>query len=205
MQFLSCTATLVAGIRQCNSCNALPQCLGAVGSATPVMHCLTAWGDGESCLPPGSVAVHCMRGHWALQLWQYTAPLPWGSRIATPAMDCHTASGQWALSVLQCTSSLPGDTWGCNSCHALPHCLAAVGSGTPAMHCHTASGQWALQLVSCNDTLPWGGGHWNSCHALPHCPGAVGSATLVIQRLTAAGSGQCNSCPGVAMPTAPRQ
>ena len=29
--------------RRCNSCNALPHCLGAVGSATPAMHCLTAW------------------------------------------------------------------------------------------------------------------------------------------------------------------
>ena len=32
------------GSGQCNSCNALPHCLGAVGSGTPTMHCLTAWG-----------------------------------------------------------------------------------------------------------------------------------------------------------------
>ena len=31
--------------KQRNSCNALPHCLGAVGSGTHVMHCLTAWGQ----------------------------------------------------------------------------------------------------------------------------------------------------------------
>ena len=41
--------------------NALPHCLGAVGSATPAMHCLTAWGQ------------------WAVELLQCTASLPWGS------------------------------------------------------------------------------------------------------------------------------
>ena len=35
--------------------------LGAAGSATPAMHCLTAWGQ------------------WAVLLLQYTAALPWGS------------------------------------------------------------------------------------------------------------------------------
>ena len=43
MQLLQCTASLSGGSGQCYSCNALPNCLGAVGSATPAMHCLTAW------------------------------------------------------------------------------------------------------------------------------------------------------------------
>ena len=38
MQLLQCTASLPSGSRQCNSCNALPHCLGAVGSATPAVH-----------------------------------------------------------------------------------------------------------------------------------------------------------------------
>jgi hypothetical protein len=51
-------ASLPRGSGQCNSCNALPHCLGAVGSRTPAMHCLTAWGQ------------------FAAQLLQCTASLP---------------------------------------------------------------------------------------------------------------------------------
>ena len=61
VELLQCTAALPGGSGQWTSCNALPHCLGAVGSAIPAMHCLTA------------------RGQWAVQLLQYTAPLPWGS------------------------------------------------------------------------------------------------------------------------------
>ena len=43
VQLLQYTAALPWGSGQCNSCNALPRCPGAVGSATPAMHCLTAW------------------------------------------------------------------------------------------------------------------------------------------------------------------
>ena len=44
-----------------NPCNALPHCLGAVGNATPAMHCLDAWGQ------------------WVVELLQCTATLPRGS------------------------------------------------------------------------------------------------------------------------------
>ena len=57
VQLLQCTAPLPGGSGECNSCNALPHCLGAVGSATPAMHCLTAWGQ------------------WVVRLLQCTAPL----------------------------------------------------------------------------------------------------------------------------------
>ena len=73
--------------------------LGAVGSATPVTHCLTAWGQ------------------WAVQLLQCTASLPGGSGqcnscnalprclgavgSATSAMHCLTALGQLAVELLQ--------------------------------------------------------------------------------------------------------
>ena len=49
------------GSRQCNLCNALPHCTGAVGSGPRAMHCLTAWGQ------------------WPVELLQCTASLPWGS------------------------------------------------------------------------------------------------------------------------------
>ena len=62
VQLLQCTATLPAGSGQCNSCNALPHCLGAVGSGTPVMHC------------------HTPQGQWAAELLQRTPSLPRGSR-----------------------------------------------------------------------------------------------------------------------------
>ena len=42
VQLRQCTASLPWGSGQWNSCNALPNCLEAVGSATPAMHCLTA-------------------------------------------------------------------------------------------------------------------------------------------------------------------
>ena len=73
--------------------------LGAVGSATPATHCLTAWGQ------------------LAVQLLQCTASLPGGSGqcnschalphclgavgSATSAMHCLTALGQLAVELLQ--------------------------------------------------------------------------------------------------------
>ena len=199
VQLLQCTAPLPWGTRQCNSCNALPHCLGAVHSATPAMHCPAAWGQR------------------AVQLLKCTASLPWGSRqcnscnalphclgavgSATPAMHCPTTWGQWAVQLLQCTAPLPWGTRQCNSCNALPHCLAAVHSATPAMHCPTAWGQRAVQLLQCTASLPWGQlavqllqctaslprGSWqcNSCNALPHCLGAVDSAAPEMHCLTA--------------------
>ena len=77
VQLLQCTAPLPWGSRQRNSCNAMPHCLGAVGSATPAMHCLTALGPVGSATP----AMHCLTawGQWTVQLLQCTASLPWGS------------------------------------------------------------------------------------------------------------------------------
>ena len=74
VQLLQCTASLPGGTGQCNSCNALPHCLGALGtmgSATPAMCCLTAWGQ------------------WAVQVGSGQCKGAVGS--ATPAMHCLTA------------------------------------------------------------------------------------------------------------------
>ena len=121
---LQCTAALSGGGGQCNFCNALPHCPGAVGSGTPAMHGLTALravGSATHC----NALPHCLGAV--------------GS--ATPAMHYPTAWGQWAVQILQCTASLPGGSGQCNSCNALPHCLGAVDSATSAMHCLTAWGQ----------------------------------------------------------------
>ena len=45
VDLLQCTALLPGGSGQWNSCHTRPHCLGAVGSATPAMHCLTALGQ----------------------------------------------------------------------------------------------------------------------------------------------------------------
>ena len=47
VQLTQCTATLLGSSGQWKFCNALPHYLGAVGSATPAMHCLTAGGTGK--------------------------------------------------------------------------------------------------------------------------------------------------------------
>ena len=61
VDLLQHTASLPGGSGQWTSFNALPHCLGAVGSATLAMHCPTALGQ------------------WAVQLLQYSAALPGGS------------------------------------------------------------------------------------------------------------------------------
>ena len=119
-QLLQCTASLPGGRGQCNPCNALPHCLGAVGSATFAMQCLTALGAVGS----GTPAMHRLTawGQWAVQLL-HTASLPWGSGqcnschavphclgavgSGTRAIHCPTAWEQWAVQLLQCTASRP--------------------------------------------------------------------------------------------------
>ena len=105
------------------SCNALPHCLGAVGSGTHVMHCHTAWGHGQwnSCNAPP----HYL-GAWAVELLQCTTTLPRGSEhwnscntlphclgvvgSATLAIHCHTVSGRWVVELLQCAGQQPRGT-----------------------------------------------------------------------------------------------
>ena len=61
MELLQRMASLSGGSGRWNSCNTRPQCLGAVGSGTLAIHCLTAWGQ------------------WAVQLLQYSATVPGGT------------------------------------------------------------------------------------------------------------------------------
>ena len=149
----------------------MPQCPGAVGSATHSIQCLTAGGQRimlflqcTASLPGGS-------GHWdscnALTHCQGAGAV----RTAPPAMRCLIASGQWAVLLLQYTASLPRGIGQWNSCKALHHSLGVLGTANPAMHCLIARGS----------------GQWNFCNALPHCLGAVGSATLATHCVTAWG------------------
>ena len=73
--------------------------------------------------------------------------------------------------LLQYTASLPRGSGQWNSCHALPHCLWAVGSAT----------------LQCIAPLPGASGHCNSHNTVPHCLGAVGSGTAATRRLAAWG------------------
>ena len=155
MQLLSCTASLLVGSGQCNSCNAPPHCLGAVGSGHPAMYCLTAWGQ------------------WAVQLLQCTAtPQAGGGQWNSCNARAHQLGGR---GIPARRRSLPKER---TSCNALPHCLGAVGSGpllcTPTL---LKGSRQAVELLKCT-ALPLGGcGLWNSYNALPHCLGADGSAT----------------------------
>ena len=56
---LQCNTTLPRGSGQCNSCNGVLRCLGAVGSGTSSMQCHVAQGQLRCPPPPGSVAMHC--------------------------------------------------------------------------------------------------------------------------------------------------
>ena len=111
VDFLQRTASPLGSSRQWNR-----HCLGAVGSATPVMHWRSADGNSWNVVP------HCLAAV--------------GS--ATLAMHCHTFSVQWAKGLLQSTATLHGGSGHWNSCNALPHHPGSVGSATPVMHCHTA-------------------------------------------------------------------
>ena len=101
------------GSGQCNFCNALPYRLGAVGSGTPATHCLTAWGQ------------------LTVQLVQYTASLPRGSRqwnTCNALPHCPGGSGQWngSNTLPQCL----GGTGQRDSCNVLPQ-GAAVFKARP--------------------------------------------------------------------------
>ena len=71
---LLCSTSLPGVSGQWNSVCVLPHYLGAVGSGTPFVHCLTALGQWAPC-------VHCLTalGQWAVELFPFTASLPWGS------------------------------------------------------------------------------------------------------------------------------
>ena len=197
VELLQCTTTLPGGSGRCNSYNALPHCLGigrrntwhalprrpgAVGSATPAMHCLTAWAQWAvellqySSSPPGLTT----SGRWAVELLQCAGPPAGGTRSRA-----HEAVAAQREKLLQRTASVHGGSGQWNSRNAVPHYLKGVGSETRAGHCHIAQGQWAVEVLQCTAKLPRGSGHCNSHNTLPHCLVAVGSTTPAMHQLTA--------------------
>ena len=198
-------------LKERNSCNVLPHCLGAVGSATLAMHSPTGWGVWAVQLLSCTATPLRGSGQWIFYkaLPHYLGAV--GS--APPAMHCLTSWGQWAVQLPQCTAtSSRGNVWahqlgGRGVVPRKRSCLKTQLSSCSALV--PAVGQWAVQLLQCAASLPGGSGQWNSCNALPHCQWAVGSATPAMHCLTAGGhwavqllqcnatlpwdSGQCNS------------
>ena len=144
LQLLQCTASPPWGSGQWNSCNALPQGLGAVGSATSAKQCPTA----------------CRQ--WAVQLLQCTASMPSGSRQCNSCNAPPHCLGAVGSGTPATTASTPGGSGQCNFRNALPQGLRAVGTGPLAIHCLTALGQWALDLLHYTASLPGGNGQCNS-------------------------------------------
>ena len=153
-----CTASLLRGSGLWNCCNALPHCLGAVGSVTPAMHCLTT----------------CEQ--WEAELLLCSATLTGGSGLwnccnALPHCLGAVSRGTPSRGLPHCLGARSSET----PAHAPPHCSGVVGSGTPTMHRLTACGSYAVEPLLCKATLSGGSGLWNSCNPLPQCLGAVGS------------------------------
>ena len=161
VQLLQCTATSPGGGGQwdscntfppcleCNSRNALPHRLGAVGSGTLAMHGLTARGQWAVLLPLCTASLLRGSGQWnscnALPRClgavgtghcYSCCAVPHSSGAVgsgTPAMHCRIAWGQWAVELVQYTASLPRGSGQCNFCYVLPNCPGAVGNGPSAM------------------------------------------------------------------------
>ena len=145
VELLQCSTALPGGSGQCNSCDASPHCLGAVGSATPAMHCHDAWG--QWVVKPVLCAGPRAGGTWSL---------------AQEAVAAQRAE------ILSCTATPLRGSGQWNSCNARTHQLGGRGvlprrrtlpkNGTPAMDCHTAWGRWAMLLLQCMASPPGGSG-----------------------------------------------
>ena len=101
---------LAVGSGQWNFCYALPHRLGAVGSATPAKHCLTACG--QWAVGSGTSAMHChiASGRWAVQFLQCAGPSAGG----TGSLVQEAVAASRAV-LMPCTASLPGDVGQCGA------------------------------------------------------------------------------------------
>ena len=127
MELLRYTASPPWGSGQRNSCLTLPHRPGAVGSATPAIHCLTAQGQRavellfNTASPPGG------SGQWSSCSCCNALLICLGAVGSGPHFRGAVGSGNPAIHCL--TACGNGQ---CKSCNALPHRPGAVGSGTPA-------------------------------------------------------------------------
>ena len=76
VEFLQGSGTLLGGSGQRKTCNTLPHCVRVVGSGTPAMQCLTAYGQ------------------WVVEPLQCTTTLRGANNGGTLTMHCLTAWGQ---------------------------------------------------------------------------------------------------------------
>ena len=149
------------GCGHCNSCNALPECIGAVYMQLVQCTSTPPWGSGQcKCCNASPLRLGAVR--YATPA--IGGPTSWGEgelslgggcclRSGASGMHGHAPSGQWAvqfvrciplacghsvLQLLQYTASLSGGTRPLNSCNALPHRPRAVGNAALATHRRTA-------------------------------------------------------------------
>ena len=103
--------------------NALPHCLGVVGSGNPAMHCYNARGQRVVDLLQCTATLRGGSGEWNSCNAVHDCLRAGGNGIV--ALHHLTMWGEWALQLLQCIATPCAG----NSCYAPPHYLGAVGSG----------------------------------------------------------------------------
>ena len=110
---LKFAATLRGSSGHRDSCSALPHCLGAAGSGSPLVHCHIA---GEQC---------------AVDLLQYAATLLGVVGSRTPSIHRHNAGEKWVVHLPWYTAILMGGSGQWASFNILPHWWGVVGNGSP--------------------------------------------------------------------------
>ena len=130
VEILQCSATLPA----VKPCNALPQCLKALGSgpSTALPHQSAGSGQWNTC---------------------HIASVQLAGVFLNALPHCRSGIGQRAIQLPQCTTTLLGGNGQWNTCNAPPHLLWVASTGSPAMHCQSAWRHWAMELLECTTTL----------------------------------------------------
>ena len=184
LQLLQCSASLLGGSGQCNCCDALPHCLGPVGSATPTV--ATASSAKITVAPAGGPA-HCGSGtaHHPQAVWQCIAgvalptdPKKRGSALqefqcllppGSEAVHCRSSTAQCPKTVRQYIAGVPLSRQRPPPGQVFPSPQLVgpriAGAALPTAHRQCGS---ALQEFHC--LLPPGSEavHGRSCTA--HCP-----------------------------------
>ena len=174
MHLPHCPATPPWGCGYWNLCNAPLHCLGAVGGATPAIHCLTASGQWavellQGGLGGGSSAALCCAV-------VYRA-VPCCVVLCCALLCCHVlCCAALCCAVLCC--AVPCRAVPCRAvlCCALV-CCAVLCCGVPKALLPNGKRPGYLPKgkgkLAMHRALPGGSGQWNSCNAPPHCLGAV--------------------------------
>ena len=175
MGLLQCTATLPRGSRQWNSCNALPHCLGAVGSEAL---------EGTSMLPGDRSQWNCYKcstAHCPQAVWQCIAvvSVPPAFRqccsLYIVGLPLPTAPRQCGSALRQFRCPLPPAVWRCMTRVPCP-----LGPGSVARRCRsslpTSPGSVAVHWCSSSAHTPLGGVAVHCIAPLPTAPKHCGDA-----------------------------